>query len=73
MSKACILIKAVPTAIDKNLEKIKQMSAVRKAYAIYGRWDIVVFIDAPTEEMAKVSSAINSLDGVRSSETLPEA
>ncbi len=73
MPKACILIKAVPTTIEKILERVQKMSAVKKAYAIYGRWDIVAFIDAPTGEIEKLSATINSMDGVRSSETLPEA
>lgn len=73
MPKGCILIKAVPTAIDKLLERVKKMSGVSKAYAIYGRWDIVAFIDASTEEIGKLSATINSMEGVRSSETLPQA
>ena len=73
MTKACILIKTVPTVTDRILEKLAKMSSVRKAYATYGRWDIVVFIDASTDEIEKVSAAVNVMDGVRSTETLPEA
>ena len=73
MPKACTLIKAVPTAVDRILNEVKKMSAVKKAYIIYGRWDIVAFIEAPTLDMGKLSATINSMDGVRSSETLPEA
>jgi len=71
--KACILIKTVPTAADKILEGIVKMSGVAKAYAAYGRWDIVTFIDAPAEEIGRISANINSIEGVRSTETLPEA
>jgi uncharacterized protein with GYD domain len=49
------------------------MTGVGKAYAAYGRWDIVAFIDAPTEEIGKISAKINLIDGVRSTETLPQA
>ncbi len=73
MAKACILIKTVPTATDRIIEMIKKTGIAKKAYAAYGRWDIVVFIDAPTEEIGKISGTINSMSGVRTSETMPEA
>jgi DNA-binding Lrp family transcriptional regulator len=73
VTKACILIKTIPTATEKILERIAKMSGVGKAYVAYGRWDIVAFIDAPTEEIGKISAKINLIDGVRSTETLPEA
>ena len=73
MTKACILIKAVPTATEKILEKLVKMTAVRKAFVAYGRWDIAAFIDASQQEIDKLSASINLMDGVRSTETLPEA
>jgi hypothetical protein len=73
MTKACILIKTVPTATERILEKLVKMSAVRKAFDTYGRWDIAVFIDASQQEIDKLSASINLMDGVRSTETLPEA
>lgn len=73
MSKACILIKTTPTATDKILGRIANMNGVGKAYAAYGRWDIVAFIEASAEEIGKITANINSIDGVRSTETLPEA
>ena len=71
--RACILIKTVPTAAEKILERIKKMNGVGKAYAAYGRWDIVAFINTPAEEIGKISANINLIEGVRSTETLPEA
>jgi len=73
VAKACVLIKTVPTATDKILERVAEISAVWKAYVAYGRWDIVAFVDASTEEISKISATINLMDGVRSTETLPEA
>jgi len=73
MPKACILIKTVPTATDKILERVKKTNGVNKAYSVYGRWDIVAFVDAEYDEIGKISTIINSTDGVRTSETLPEA
>ncbi len=73
MPNACILIKTVPTATDKILERVKKTDGVSKAYTVYGRWDIVAFVDAKYDEIGRISTAINSIDGVRTSETLPEA
>ncbi len=73
MAKACVLIKTVPNVTDKILESIKKMGTVRKAFAAIGRWDIVVFIDASPEDIRKIALNINSIDGVRSTETLPQA
>ena len=73
MPKACILIKTLPAASDRILENLKNTKGVTKAYTAYGRWDIVAFINASVDEMGKISGTINSIQGVRSSETLPEA
>lgn len=69
-----LLIKVVPTRADAVLEKVLKIDGVRKAYFSYGRFDIVVFAEAPDyKSIRAVSGRINSIDGVRSSETLPEA
>jgi uncharacterized protein with GYD domain len=73
MAKACVLIKTTPTASERVLENLKKMKAVTKAYIAYGRWDVVAFVNASMDEIGKISGTINSLDGVRTSETLPEA
>lgn len=73
MAKACILIKITPTAGDRVLENLRKMKTVTKAYICYGRWDAVALINASMEEIGKISAAINAIDGVRTSETLPEA
>ena len=73
MSKACVLIKTTPTATDKILETVLKMKSVRRAYVAYVRWDIVAFVDAPIDQIGGISANINSIDGVRSTETLPEA
>jgi len=69
-----LLIKVVPTRADAVLEKVLKIDGVRKAYFSYGRFDIVVFAEAlDYKSIRAVSGRINSIDGVRSSETLPEA
>jgi len=73
VANACVLIKTTPADTQKILEKVAKMGAVWKAYVAYGRWDIVAFVEAPIEEISKISASINSIDGVRSTETLPQA
>lgn len=74
MVKACVLIKSVPPKVEKTLEQVRAMGEVRKAYIVFGRWDIVAFIEAPNyERLRDAASRINSLEGVRSTETLVEA
>jgi len=47
---------------------------VRKAYIAFGRWDIVTFLTvADYTQLKGITQKINSLDGVRSTETLAEA
>ena len=74
MLSACILIKAVPTKMDAILKALKELPTVRKAYFTYGRFDIVAFFEADDYKAVRaVTSKVNSLEGVRSTETLVEA
>jgi uncharacterized protein with GYD domain len=71
---ACILIKTTPIHTDLVLQKARAMTEVRKAFVAYGRYDLVVFASAPDYSVVRrLTSAINSLEGVRSTETLLEA
>ncbi len=50
------------------------MRGIRKAYFTYGRFDIVVFLAVDDyRTLRKVTGEINSIEGVRSTETLAEA
>jgi len=72
--KACVLIKAVPTKMDNILRYLQGLPQVRKAYFVYGRFDIACFIEAGSpSEVAELTAKINSVEGVRSTETLMEA
>jgi len=71
MLEACVLIKTVPTRVEEILASIKARNEVKKAYIVYGRWDIVAFIEISDYKQLKfLTSEINSLKGVRSTETL---
>lgn len=74
MVKACVLIKAVPTKMDSLLKQLRELPEVKKAYFTFGRFDVACFIEArDAGAVAEVTSRINSMDGVRSTETLIEA
>lgn len=74
MVKACVLIKAVPTKMEALLKQLRELPEVGKAYFTFGRFDIACFIEArDASAVAEVTSKINSMDGVRSTETLIEA
>ena len=74
MLNACILLKVVPIKAYAILSVVKKIEAVRKAYFTHGRFDIAVFVDvADYKNLREVTTKINCIEGVRSTETLPEA
>ncbi len=74
MLDACVLLKVVPTKADKILATVRYMKQVRKAYFTYGRFDVVVFLEAEDyRELRRITTQINEITGVRSTETLAEA
>jgi len=71
---ACILLKIVPIKAHAILSAVKAIGGVRKTYFTYGRFDIAVFVDvAGYKELRDVTTKINGIEGIRSTETLPEA
>jgi hypothetical protein len=71
---ACILVKTVPLQTEAVLGRVRSLEGVRKVFIAYGRYDMVAFAQASGyPEIRKLTSDINSLQGVRSSETLVEA
>jgi DNA-binding Lrp family transcriptional regulator len=74
MLNACILLKIVPVKAQAILEAVKAISGVRKVYPTYGRFDIAVFVEVEGyKELRAVTTKINGVEGIRSTETLPEA
>jgi DNA-binding Lrp family transcriptional regulator len=71
MLSAYVLIKTIPTRIEDTLSEVKKFSQVKKAYMVYGRWDIVSLMDVSEyKELKTITAEINSMKGVRSTETL---
>jgi len=74
MLNACVLLKVVPTKAKKILDSVRKVVSVRKAYFTYGRFDIAIFVEVEDyKKLREITTQINSIEGVRSTETLPEA
>ena len=74
MLNACVLLKVVPIKAVKILEAVRKFAGVRKSFFTCGRFDIAIFVEAKDyKELREITSKINSIEGVRSTETLPEA
>lgn len=74
MLNACVLLKVVPIKAAKILEAVKKIAGVRKSYFTSGRFDIAIFVETKDyKELREITTKINSIEGVRSTETLPEA
>jgi hypothetical protein len=71
---ACILIKTVPLQTDEVLGRVKSLKGVRKAFVAYGRYDMIAFVEASGYPVIReLTGELNSMKGVRSTETLVEA
>ena len=71
---ACVLLKVVPTKANMILDSVGKVAGVRKAYFTYGRFDITIFVEVEDyKKLREITTQINGVEGVRSTETLPEA
>jgi uncharacterized protein with GYD domain len=71
---ACILVKTVPNQTDEVLQAVLKIRGIRKAFIAYGRYDLVAFANSPEYSgVSKLTTEVNALSGVRSTETLVEA
>jgi len=71
---SCVLIRAFAGKIRAVLDEVKKVKNVRKAFVVYGRYDVVAFVEAPDfKAIIGTSRTINTIDGIRSTETSIEA
>jgi len=75
MIRAVMLIKSggrVPRAV-KLATELKRMACVTDAYAVFGRFDIVAFLESDdVKQLFKAISRATRLPGIMSTETLVE-
>lgn len=70
---SCILIRAMPGKVTAVLENVKKVKGVVKAFPVYGRYDIVAFAEAADYgSISKISTEVNAIKGVKSTETAIE-
>ncbi len=76
MNRAVMLIKSggrVPKAVNLARE-LKRVPAVTEAYAVFGRFDVVAFLESmDVRELFRSVSEVTKLEGIMSSDTLVEA
>lgn len=71
--QACVLVRALPGKVMKVLENVRAVKGVVRTFLVYGRYDIVVFVEAVDYDSVKrISGEINALKGVKSTETAIE-
>ncbi len=74
MVSACILVCCESGMYYEVTKKIKEISGVVRAFSASGRWDVIVEVEVPDlKNLTEISLKINSLPGVRATETLVEA
>jgi len=69
----CILIRTMPGKVATVLENVRAVKGVVKAFPVYGRYDIIAFVEASDyNSIRKISGEINAIKGIRSTETAIE-
>jgi len=69
-----MLVKSSYGAALVIASEAKKISGVTDAYPVFGRYDVVVFIEAQDyQALREVAAKVVQIEGVRSTETLPEA
>jgi len=71
--RGLVLIKASGEAAPKIVDGAKKIKGVVDAYPVFGRFDIVVFLEARDfSSLHQVAGKVAALEGLRSTETLVE-
>ncbi|CAE6493012.1 MAG: Lrp/AsnC ligand binding domain-containing protein [Candidatus Nitrosotenuis sp.] len=72
MTTAYVLINCDLGSEDKVLSELKSIKKIKETRGVFGAYDIVTKIEAPSSEMVKdiISSKIRRIDRIRSTLTL---
>ncbi len=69
-----VLIRAPARLQSDIVDRAKKMKGVVDAYPVFGRFDIAVLIKGRDfKEIASVAAKVAGIEGIRTTETLPEA
>ena len=73
MTSACTLIRTEKGKYKEVVDRLHQISSVKSAFAVLGRYDIAVDIEATSSaDLGKAILKVNRLAGVVFTETMPE-
>jgi uncharacterized protein with GYD domain len=73
MTSACMLIRTEKGKYKEVVDRLHQISSVKSAFAVLGRYDIAVDIEAETnQELGKAILKVNRQAGIVFTETMPE-
>ena len=73
MLSACVLIRSEHGKSEEVVAKVRQFEGVRSAFAVLGRFDVVVDLEAPDQvALANTAFRMGNLAGVVFTETLVE-
>jgi len=71
MINSVILMRVQPGKAKDALDAVKKFKEVKTAFLVFGRYDIVAFAEVVSlEAMEKLSSKVNAIKEIRSTETL---
>lgn len=71
MRKGLVLARVGTVPPKKVLIEIRSIEGVLDAYAVFGRFDIVVFIEAENyNQLKEIASDIAKVEGMKGTETL---
>lgn len=74
MISACVLIRTESGKFDDVVDEMKQFRNVKNAFAVLGRYDVAVDLEAETyEELCETALRMGRMVGVVFTETLIEA
>ncbi len=69
-----VLIRAPARLQSDIVDRARKMKGVVDAYSVFGRFDIGVLIKGRDfKEIASVAAKVAGIEGIRTTETLPEA
>ncbi len=73
MTSACMLIRTEKGKYQEVVDRLKQVSSVKSAFPVLGRYDIAADIEVENAtELGKAIMKVNKLAGIVFTETMPE-
>jgi len=68
-----VLVKTSVGAVEKAIQEAKKIEGVVDAYAVFGRFDMVVLLEAKEfPSLMRTTVRVSSIEGIKSTETLVE-